>query len=1084
MTFFTLAQRISNGDTAPLESYLKSGYDSGIRAYLHTTLSNRNISMVVPDTAPGKKEWFRLEYPALIPGTNPTTNLLSAFKMQLHDRAFVAKFIENLSECQTIADLILATNGDLKNVAIFKASLQIISDRISILDLENQSPVTHESKLEIKKRTSHVIQITTKVINLCNEFFALKRGVPLSIAPFLSLETSGLGMPVAPCSHFTDETLLNWALSLSSEQKEKVVFFDFNQYPELTGEIPFKLKQIFPNLSFSCFGTLPDSMCDVTLFGDSAPENLEGEEIQRSEGEEIEKEGKGKEKEVWDEETGKYYFPGGNKRKGSPVLNPGSPKRVKLSPINQDLEIGKDKEKVESEESSKVNDKDKPEGIKTNKKILASSSEFFNQLFYGGFDEENKQEILLREVKPHILKMCIDAFYLRTDLKTASLEDLFEVYKTAFYLGLKTPKAIAEAQIISLLETSSEQLFLEKEIGKEKETDGISEEKRAMAVETSFQKMGQYYVDVSHIFLLEPTSLLKKRMVRFLQKELLSLNPSSYKNLFVRFLEANLPLVEVIEALQENVEVLKTQNEESKDLDKLYDSLWQASLECRGQSFKEIIHLCRKYWELSSSLDKSLKQHIRCANACLKMNSSIEVKKVLLASLLKAAQVGDDTCERARREPLMCRGTKTANGLKNKFFNAFSKLMKSIKGDSFEISEVDANEHELFSLELMKLSSMATDSDELKIRFRSASIAAKVSLNNHNAYKAAQIFANPRWERTKKDHYNYRPIAEPMNAIRHLKFLCPEVANSDNLEDFLSLGLTSNNPVVLSLCSVLHYYAYHQDWNRIFETAGLAIQYDPMNELALSLYGASLIHLAKVKPEESEALLNLAKQHLDKSLTINPKNTIALTYLANWHLERQEKSEAIAIFKKIKNAEHTIDNFHLIKHMLLGSPEEREEGGKILLRTLKNQSQKLMDINWFHLFALYAIQKNDAKLLDTVKTFFEDCFLEGAYNKETLHMIARICKVAGPIEKEKKEKIKDKIGSTISASKALKGTKRLIRPSKHLSYYVNSSLFPILDLSHTGQGPMDLSQFDLEEYLKSIDDDDKVVDREDQDSKE
>lgn len=1074
MTFYALAQRIANGDTAPLESYLKSGYDSGIRAYLQTTLSNRNISMVVPDPATGRKEWFRLEYSPLSPGTNPTATLLSAFKMQIHDRAFVAKFIENLSECQTIADLILATNGELKNVAIFKASLQIISDRISIMDFENQSPVTHESKLDIKKRTSHVIQITTKVINLCNEFFALKKGGPLSMAPFLSLETCGLGMPVAPCSHFTDENLLNWALSLSSEQKEKVVFFDFNQYPELTSEIPFKLKQIFPNLSFSCFGTLPDSMCDVTLFGDSAPEKLEGEEIQ--------KEGKGKEKEVWDEETGKYYFPGGNKRKGSPVLNPGSPKRVKLSPIDRDLEIGKDKEKVESEESSKVNDKDKPEGIKTNKKILASSSEFFNQLFYGGFDEENKQKILLREVKPHILKMCIDAFYLRTDLKTASLEDLFEVYKTAFYLGLKTPKAVAEAQIISLLETSSEQLFLEKEIGKEKEAEGISEEKRAMAVETSFQKMGQYYVDVSHIFLLEPTSLLKKRMVRFLQKELLSLNPSSYKNLFVRFLEANLPLVEVIEALQENVEVLKTQKEESKDLDKLYVSLWQASLQCKGQSFKEIIHLCRKYWEFRSSpLDKSLKQHIRCANACLKMNSSTEVKKVLLASMLKAAQVGDDTCEQARREPLMCRGTKAANGIKNKFFNAFSNLMKSIKGDSFEISEVDANEHELFSLELMKLSRMATDSDELKIRFRSASIAAKVSLNNQNAYNASQIFANPRWEKTKKDHYNYRPIAEPMNAIRHLKFLCPEVASSNKLEDFLSLGLTSNNPVVLSLCSVLHYYAYHQDWNRIFETASLALQYDPKNELALSLYGASLVHLAKVKPEESEALLNLAKQHLDESLRINPKNSIALTFLANWHLERQEKSEAIAIFKKIKNAEFTVDNFNLIKHMIFGSLEEREEGGKILLRTLKNQSQKLMDLNWFHLLALYALQKNDAKLMDPLKVFFEDCIMESAFAKETLQLLARICKVAGPIEKEK---IKGKRGSDAASAKILKRSRRVTLPSKHLSYYVTSALFPILDLSHTGQAPTDLSQFDLEEYLKSIDDDDMVVDREDQDSKE
>lgn len=1059
MTFYSLAQRIAKGDTTPLESYLMYGYDSGIHAQLLTQYPNQNVSMIIPDPAT-KEEWFRIKY---TPIPDYLGRTVASFKLQKDDNLIIAKFVKNLSQCQTIADLILATNGEIKNVAIFKASLQIIKDRISILDLENPSSITKERQLEIEKRTSNIIQVTTRVINLCHEFFALKGRFHLSKASLWPLETLGVGIPLAPCPHFTNESLLCWARSLSSEQKEKVVFFDFNQYPELTSEIPSKLKEIFPNLSFSCFGTLPDSMCDVTLFGDSTTEEtFEAEKI-------LEKESKDKEKEVWDEETEKYYFPPGNKRKGSAAsLNQSNPKRLKLSLRNRDLENSKGKEKVESGEDSKVNETVSQEGIKTNKKILASSSKFFEQLFYGGFEEENRQEISLKDVKAHILKMCMDAFYLKTDLNSVSLEDLFEVYKTASYLDLKAPKSLAETQIRSLLENSGEELFLEEEMGKEKEADGIGEEeKKAKALETSIQKMGQCYLNVSHIFLIEPNSLLKKAIVQFLQKKLLSVNASSYRSLFVRFLEANLPLAEIIQEFQANGKV-PTNLEEFEELNKLYRDLCRASLLCQGQSFKEILKLCREYWKLRPTRGNSLRNHIWLVDICLEINSSIQVKKVLLASLLKAAQVGDDeTVEPIGKEPLLGRSTEYGKDLKNKFFTAYFKLNKSIKGESFEISKRETDQTELFFRVLRELPRQALCPEELKIRNRSVSIAAKLFPDSKQFFITSQILT--KWDKSKPSDSEIFS-GEQKNAILLLKYLFPEVAGSNKLKDYLSLGLTSNNPVVLSACSVLHYYAFHQDWNKIFETSYLALKYDSRNELALSLYGASLVQLAKVKPEESKDLLDLAKQNLDESLIINPQNTIALTYLANWHLAKQDTSKAIDIFKTIKNVELTTDNFQLVKQMLFGSNEEMEEGFKILLRTLENH--KKADINWFHLMSMYALNKKDAKLLSKLKTFFEDCFKSGLYTINTLHILDVIYKeeaLVGPIEKEKKQQLYAAIKNKKTGGNTLQYFRKTTPPSAHLSLYTNRIMLPVLDLNPTGEEPMDLSQFNLEEYLMSLD---------------
>ncbi|CDR33111.1 BTB/POZ domain-containing protein [Criblamydia sequanensis] len=1082
MNFYSLAERIANGDVSPLESYLRHGYDQGTPVQLLTP-QPYNLSYIYPNSE--DKEWYRLAYSRIVPfNVNPTAQILCKFRLQIQDSSIVAQFIESLGKCQTLADLILATQGEARNVAAFKTSLNVIRDRISIMNLEKHGSIKPESILEIEKRTNNLLEVTSKVICLCKEFRALNKAGSLS-APFTIFERKGIALPFTHCTQFTDENLIDWASNLSSKQKEKVVFFDFNNYPELTPEVPFKLKQIFPNLSFFCFGSLPDSMCDVTLIGDTElNESAAEEEFEvRSPPKKIQE--KGKEKEVRDEKTGCYYFPSGNKRKPSySPQNLRSLKKQKLSSnkgASKETEV-KEKEKVNSEGS--LEEADRPTGIKVNKKILASSSEFFNQLFYGGFNEENKTEILLRDVRPGILKKCLDAFFLRTDLKNESLETLFEVYKTSFYLELKAVKALAEAQIIRLLEVSLEELFVERGINGEKEAEEVNpDEKNARDAENTIQTLGQCYLDVSHIFLQEPKNLLKKNIIQFLQKKFLSIDVASYKNLFRVFLEAGLPLVEVIEELQAKVSIQNDRKEEIKDLDKLYMALWQSSLELNGQSFKEVLTLCRKYWEGRPNLEVSLRQHIRCAAFCLKNNSSSEAKRTLLASLLKAAQVGDDVGDRVFKIALMARTNKGAIKLREKFLNTLYLLMKSIKGD-FEIPEIDTLNEIIVSHRLMELSNMVLDFDELKIRSRLAAVAGKVYPDHMLAVHTSLLYKNMKWGIEKSKRFNDpNRIIQPKSAFSLIRTLSPrEIRKKDTLNDYSDWALTTQNPLALSLCSVLLYHANHQNWDKIFATSYLALQYDFSNELAHSLHGASLIQLAKVKPEEREGLLTQAKQNLDNSLKRNPKNTIALTYLANWHLAKEEVSQAKTIFKTIKNVMLTQDNFDLINHLLQGSNEEMEEGIKILERTLRCSHDKIMDLNWFHLMAYPSLAKQDVKSLKKLKTFFEACLDSGIYSLETLSILNKIYQeegLIGPVDEEKKSKLAEATHDGSEKSNALKYHRTSSPPTMHPANYfipINNFTLPVLVPSHSDQADLGLppSDFNVDDFFFFGEDDEMV----------
>lgn len=1077
MNFYSLAERIANGDVSPIESYLRHGFDKGSPISLLTPQSHK-ITFIYPHFE--DKEWYQLTYSKIVASPlNPTSQVLSSFRLQFLDTPIVAQFIENLGKCQTFADLILATQGEAINVAILKTSLTVIRGRISIMDLEKHGFIRPESILDIEKRTKNLLEVTLRVINLCKEFQALNKEGSLSKAPFSALKAHGVAMPFIPCTHFSDENLLEWASSLSSKQKEKVLFFDFNNYPELTPEIPFKLKQIFPNLSFVCFGALPDSMCDVTLIGDyELKEREEKEAGGKSAQEEIQgNKEKGKEKELRDEETGQYYFPCGNKRKPSVSLqNQRDTKKLKLSSDStESKETGsKEKEKIDSQGDVDAHESNRPIGIKANKKILASSSEFFNQLFYGGFNEENKNEVLLGDVRPDILKICLDAFFLRTDLKNESLETLFEVYKSSFYLDLKAAKALAEAQIMRILEISSGELFVQKEVSKEKESENIGEEdKKACDAENTIQKLGQCYLDVSHIFLQEPKSLLKKNIIQFLQKRLLAIDVASYKNLFFRLLEAGLPLVEVIEELQAKVFISNDRKDELKDLEKLYIALWQASLKLQGQSFKEILTLCRKYWESRPTLEVSLRQHMKCASACLKNNSSIEVKKIILSSLLKAAQVGDTEVRRGIKKNLIARTTKTARKLREKFLNTLYLLMKSIKGD-FETLPIDTNDEVLVSLRLMELSNMALDFDELKIRSRLATIAEKVYPENESAYFTSRLYKNMKWGIEKSEKFSDpNRIVQPKSAFNLIRMLSPkEVREKDTLKDYSDWALNTSNSMALPLCSVLHYHENHQDWQRIFNTSFLALQ-QTSDELSYSLYGASLIQFAKVKPEQKEELLAQAKINLEMSLNINPKNTIALTYLANWHLIKEENSQAKVVFKKIKNVMLTLDNFDLVKLMLFGSNEEMEYGIKILERTLECSENKVMDLNWFHLMAYPSLIRKDIKNLRKLKTFFEACLKSGNYTLETLSILNKIYQeetLIGPVEEEKKSLLAEAMGDGGEKLKPIKYHRTSTLPVAHPANYTLPILF--LDPMHSDQRVMDIpSDFNVEDFFSFADDD-------------
>ncbi|CDR33109.1 BTB/POZ domain-containing protein [Criblamydia sequanensis] len=1024
MNFYNLALGIANGNRETLEYCCRIDYISGMRVYLSSTEFRSRTSMMIPDAKKGN--WFSFTSPYLKNGK----------QIQINDIHATGKFFEDLSRCQTIADLILATSGEINNVETFKISLEIIRLRASTIPFEN--PFKH-----------NLNQATTRVINLCKEFFTLKNGGISSRSPFFPLDGDGMVMPSTPSAHFTDKDLLDWASSLSPEQKEKVLFFDFNNYPMLTEEIPLKIKLIFPNLSLVCFGALPDSMCDVTLMGDLKLEEVEGDYI--------EKEGKGKEKEVWSEEKGEFYFPDVHKRKSSYLLKNPCVKKQKLD----DGDSEKTKKEVDSEKKPDVNQLSRPAGIKANRRILASSSEFFNQLFYGGFNEENQKEIVLKDVDPRILELTLDAFFLRTDLEGRELETLFEIYKTAFYLGLHSARALAEAQIIRQLEDPLDrECFAENESEKEKEAEGNSGVERATAVEEIIQKLGQYYLDLGNVFSMEPKNLLKRAIIKFLRNNLFFIHSASYKELFIRFLEANLPLAEMVKNLR--VSVSDCEN----DLDILYDSLWQASLELQGQSFKKILSLCRKHWE-KGAFDNSLERHLKCVEVCINMNSPIQIKRILFASLLKAAQVGDGLKNRPR--PLIGRKGKGGKEISDKFLAAATCLMKSIKGD-FEDPKINTNIKKLFSDRLMVLSNMAVDPEEIQIRAQLAFIASKVNPENKQAHFTYLSLKNPKWDIEKEVDYG-ESMVQPENALTLLRLVSPpEVSEIDTLDNYATWGASIKDPNVLFLCSVLHYYEEVQNWDKIFETSYLALKYNPECELALSLYGASLIQYAKVKPDQKEDLLSQAKQNLDLSLMHNPKNTIALTYLANWHLAKEEFQQAKDIFKTIKHQTLTTDNFDLIKQLLLGNHEEAEAGLKILRRTLKNKNNQIMDHNWFNLMAILAIKIKDINLLLKFKTFFEDCIDAKIYVPATLFLLNWIYEqksLIGPVEEEKKKKLIEAGNNVKDQANISKFYRTTLLPTRHpadCSLGNEGSILQILELDE----PSPLPDFDLEEFLFSL----------------
>ncbi|CDR33112.1 BTB/POZ domain-containing protein [Criblamydia sequanensis] len=1057
MNFYRLAERVANADARPLESYLKNDC-SGRIVTLHTARGNPKLSIRLPQSD-SAKDWFRLEYSSKEESSNNSFMISNPYSKRLKksDGLFVAQFMEALSKCQTIADLILATEGEPENVAAFKTSLEIIRLRFSLLNLENLH------SFEAKTRKNKTLAVTSRIINLCEEFLKIKERQSLSGTPFLAYEANGSALPVNIQISLTDEDLLNWASNLSQEQREKIVFFDFTRYPELTAEVPFKLKEVFPNLSFTCFGMLPESMCDVILFGNS---DLEAEEKSRENefSEETEhsfreKECKGKEKEVFNEETGTYFFPNTNKRKAScQTQKPSSPKKVKISIQNEVLESSekeKEKEKVDSEE--KVEEVVKPIGIKANKKILASSSEFFNQLFYGGFKEAGQKEIELREVSSFTLSLCLDALFLRSDLKNASLNSLFDVYKAAFYLDLPAVKKIAEAQIVRILETESSisDLLLE-ETNENSENERDQDLRKSREAERAIQEIGQHYLNLSHIFLKEE-SCLKEAIPRFIANELLAVNAAFYKDMFIILLDSKLPLIEIMQSLQENGPIPQDQKEELK-LGKLYTALWKASFDRGGASFKEILSLCRKYWNSSTSVEKSLRQHISIVEACLKLDKMaakdslkkslpLEVKSYLLASLLKSAQAGDNEYKKdGLSKQIIGRTNKRGKELSDAFLNLVYLMLKSIKGD-FETSQIDTNKKELISQRLMEFSDKVLLPTEWKIRSRLASIASVVDSDNQGAFETSLLLSNPSWgegaspQSSEEIRLN---LSKPLEAVRLLKLLCPEIKHSNLISDILKFASKSKDALVLSLCSVIQYYQPVQNWNDIIETSFSSLKSDPANELGLSLYGASLVELAKVKPEESAELLKRAKEILKESLKHNPKNSIALTYLAKTHLAQNDKEEALAVFKTIKRATSTPNNFDLILQMILSSEENREEALKILIRSLdKDGSQQSMDIGWFHLMAAYAVQNTDIDLMRILKNFFENCLQENFYHKDTLNLLGFIYakeSLIGPVEEEKKEILKRAMESQQNGTR-LKTQKSMIPPKEDPFRYVPEHRF-------------------------------------------
>ncbi|CDR33113.1 BTB/POZ domain-containing protein [Criblamydia sequanensis] len=926
-------------------------------------------------------DWFRL----------PLNSIQTeSAKWQATDA--INEFFLSLAKCQTLADLSLATSGDETELASFRSALRVINYKILRCKSDNPSlfggQPCDESLIAkgLKIRNDEVLNTVKRILSLCKKHFKEKKNqaVILKDLPKALFEQKGVIAPAHIETAITDDELILWASSLPSSLRESVTFFNFSRYPNLSPEAPALLKEVFPNISFACFGNLPESLCDVTLVPTREISEAFNPEIS-SQGSfpiPVEEEDEG-ELVIYDPEDEQDLPLPGSKGKEKVVEEAGQEEKISCIP-------GKVL-KSETYEKSIIEDSSEEQiEIRTNRKILASCSPFFKQLFFGGMKEAALNRVYIREVRPHVFEACMKVLFSKTDLKEVSLPVLIEVLKTAHLLELPSVIEKVKCQIILQLENLE-------------------------VTEENVQAVCQGYFDLENILKIDQESLIENAIILFLKKSLLEVDASSVKGLLVTFINNDLPIIKIFKFLKQegNHQVKKAKTTQPTSLKILFRTLIEASLECQGKFLEEVVQVTSSYWKSSLTPGDRLDAYFRLLRACTPSRSiPISLKRKLFYKMLKEAESFEHDGMILNR-----RNSKIGNSRKKAFLEVTNDILESfgvnVSSETNNFSDPSRlSEH---------LGNLAEACQTLphpgkKIAHKLASMAVKVDDKNEKAKILALLYKSLAWGTSRRCFEGLD--VRPYYAKDLLTLMTPSLKESANINDFFNVS--STNPAALSLSALIRFYhPMERDWPMIFLQTEEALKTRPFDDLALALQGACYFHFALKDPSKKDEFYKASIKNLKNALSYNSKNTIALLYLANCYFKLGKISKATALFKTIKCNTVIRDNEDMIRFSLERSGEDFEEANRIIMEDfnlpdyglaipeMAFQDKSLLSYN---LFAKLALKKMNETLLKKAQFFLENfCLAKESYNEETLTLLEEIYTLkekAGGVDANKKQALK------------------------------------------------------------------------------
>ncbi|CDR33114.1 BTB/POZ domain-containing protein [Criblamydia sequanensis] len=902
----------------------------------------------------------------------------------------INEFFLSLAKCQTLTDLTLAASGDETEIAGFQAALKFIN--FKILRCKSNHPSlfggqqSDESSIVkgLKIQNDQILGTVKRVLSLCKKYFREKKSQDLILndLPKDLFVKKGIMAPALAEINATDDELILWASSLPDSLKESMTFFNFARYPNLSPEAPALLKKVFPNISFACFGNLPESLCDVTLVPTSEKGGAFNHEPEiSSQGsfpiptEEEDSEG---ELVIFEDEE---EIPG-SKGKEKVVEEAGQEEKISCIP-------GK---VLESETYEKSISEDSCEDlieIRTNRKILASCSSFFKHLFFGQMREASLNRVYIRDVRPSVFEACMNVLFSKADLKGLSLPVLIEVLKTAHLLELPIVIEKVKIQIIIQIENLK-------------------------VTEENVQTVCQTYFDLENILKIDQDSEIENAVLLFLKRSLLEVDPSSLKDILVTLINNDLPIIKIIKFLkQESDRQVKKAKVKNTAFVSLFETFIEASLECQGKFLEELLHATSSLWKTFMTPKARLETYFRLLRNCMAFgNVPIPIQRKLFYRMLKEA-----ASKEQEDMILNPRNTKAANARKKAFLEVTEDILGCF-GIKVSSKDKDFSDRSIFSAHLFTLAyaCQALPHPGKKIAQKLASLAATADDKNRDAKFLSELYKNLHWRDTGK---SCRWLAvQPAYAQKLLTLLNPSLNASTHINDFLNLD--SLNPVALTLSALIGFYhPLERNWSRIYLQSKkmLIIPGGPLNDLALALFGACTFHFALQDPSKKEAYFKASIAAFKKALFFNSKNSIALLYLANCYLKLGKNSKAIELFKTAGCHSVTRDNEEIIRFCLESSGEAFDLAEEIIMNefnssgfgsiVLPEEAFESKDLFFFNLFARFALKKMNGKLLKKAQSFLENfCLAKDYFNEETLTLLKEIYsleRLVGAISDNKKQ---------------------------------------------------------------------------------